>query len=111
MALRPLKQTAPEIVFHLAAQALVRQSYADPVATYAINCQGTAHLFDAVLEGRVLAMPNLNEQRRGVLVGLYRYMGEHVKAGLGYNFTSFSEDLTDMSFRHHGVFLNVVGAL
>jgi len=67
--------------------------------------------WEGMVEGRVLAMPDLDEQRRGVLVGLYRYMGEHVKAGLGYNFTSFSEDLTDMSFRHHGVFLNVVGAL
>jgi len=45
---RTLRDAAPEIVFHLAAQALVRQGYADPVATYAINCQGTAHLFDAV---------------------------------------------------------------
>ena len=46
---RTVKEAAPEIVFHLAAQALVRQSYADPIATYAINCQGTAHLYEAVL--------------------------------------------------------------
>jgi hypothetical protein len=37
--------------------------------------------------------------------------GEHVKAGVGYNFTDFSENLTDLSYRHRGVFLNVVGAL
>ncbi len=37
----------PEIVLHLAAQPLVRQSYAEPVATYAINLLGTVHLLEA----------------------------------------------------------------
>ena len=38
----------PEVVFHLAAQPLVRLSYAQPVDTLATNVLGTAHLFDAV---------------------------------------------------------------
>lgn len=38
----------PEVVLHLAAQALVRASYADPVATYASNVLGTVHLLEAV---------------------------------------------------------------
>jgi CDP-glucose 4,6-dehydratase len=38
----------PEIVLHLAAQALVRRSYADPVETYATNVLGTVHLLEAV---------------------------------------------------------------
>ncbi|MEM9558339.1 MAG: CDP-glucose 4,6-dehydratase [Acidobacteriota bacterium] len=38
----------PEVVFHLAAQALVRPSYDDPVGTFATNVQGTVHLLDAV---------------------------------------------------------------
>jgi hypothetical protein len=42
---------------------------------------------------------------------VYRSLGKPVKAGVGYNFTDFSEDLTDLSFRHRGVFMNVVGAL
>ena len=37
----------PEIVLHLAAQPLVRQSYAEPVATYATNVLGTVHLLEA----------------------------------------------------------------
>jgi hypothetical protein len=37
--------------------------------------------------------------------------GEHVKAGVGYNFTDFSENLTDLSCRHQGVFVNIVGAM
>ena len=36
-----------EVVFHLAAQALVRRSYVDPVGTYAANVMGTAHILDA----------------------------------------------------------------
>lgn len=38
----------PEIVFHLAAQPLVRHSYVDPVGTYSTNVMGTVHLFEAV---------------------------------------------------------------
>jgi CDP-glucose 4,6-dehydratase len=39
---------APEFIFHLAAQPLVRRSYVDPVETYATNVMGTVHLFEAV---------------------------------------------------------------
>jgi len=38
----------PEIVFHLAAQPLVRAAYRDPAATYDINVQGTANLLDVL---------------------------------------------------------------
>lgn len=37
----------PDIVFHLAAQPLVRLSYASPVETFATNVQGTVHVLDA----------------------------------------------------------------
>lgn len=39
---------SPEVVFHLAAQPLVRRSYADPLGTYATNVMGTAHVLEAV---------------------------------------------------------------
>jgi len=38
----------PDIVFHLAAQPLVRASYRDPVDTYSTNVLGTVHLLDVV---------------------------------------------------------------
>jgi CDP-glucose 4,6-dehydratase len=38
----------PEIVFHLAAQSLVRPSYVDPVGTYATNVMGTVHVLEAL---------------------------------------------------------------
>lgn len=39
---------APEIVFHLAAQALVLPSYNDPVATFETNTLGTAYVLEAI---------------------------------------------------------------
>lgn len=38
----------PEYVFHLAAQALVKRSYDDPVGTFSTNVMGSVHLLDAV---------------------------------------------------------------
>lgn len=43
-----LAEARPEIVIHMAAQALVRASYRDPAATYATNVMGTVHLLEAV---------------------------------------------------------------
>lgn len=38
----------PEIVFHLAAQALVRQSYSDPISTFEVNAIGTMNVLEAI---------------------------------------------------------------
>lgn len=43
-----LKAAEPEVVFHLAAQPLVRDSYAQPAATFATNVMGTVNLLEAV---------------------------------------------------------------
>jgi len=43
-----LQDARPDIVIHMAAQALVRYSYAHPVETYATNVMGLVHLFEAV---------------------------------------------------------------
>lgn len=43
-----MREFCPEVVFHLAAQSLVRRSYADPVGTYATNVLGTAHVLESV---------------------------------------------------------------
>jgi CDP-glucose 4,6-dehydratase len=45
---RALSDAKPDIVFHLAAQPLVRHSYADPVETFEVNVLGTVHLFESV---------------------------------------------------------------
>ena len=46
--LAALTDCEPEIVIHMAAQALVQPSYADPVGTYATNVMGTARVLQAV---------------------------------------------------------------
>src|SRR5260370_181483 len=38
----------PEVIFHLAAQPIVRRSYAEPLETFETNALGTAHLLEAV---------------------------------------------------------------
>jgi hypothetical protein len=67
--------------------------------------------WEGLVEARVLEMPDLSEKRSGALVVVSRYLNPRFKAGLGYNFTDFSDDLTDLSFDHRGVFLNLTGAL
>ena len=67
--------------------------------------------WELLVEARLLDMPDLNERRSGALAVVSRYFGDHVKVGVGYNFTDFSDDLTDLSFDHQGVFLNITGSL
>lgn len=50
-----VRRAAPDIVFHLAAQPLVRQSYAQPVETYATNVMGTVNLLEAVRQAGDIA--------------------------------------------------------
>ena len=45
---RALDEARPEIVIHMAAQPLVRYSYAHPVETYATNVMGSVHLLEAI---------------------------------------------------------------
>lgn len=63
-----LKQTVtnfgPEIVFHLAAQPLVRESYKDPVNTYTTNVMGTVNLLEAVRQTEtVRAVVNITSDK------------------------------------------------
>jgi len=67
--------------------------------------------WELLVEGRLLDMPDLSERRAGALAAVSRYVGDHLKIGLGYNFTDFSDDLTDLSYDHQGVFLNLTGSM
>src|SRR5205807_953020 len=51
---KSILSSAPDYVFHLAAQPLVRLSYQEPVATYETNVMGTAHVLEAL---RTLQQP------------------------------------------------------
>jgi hypothetical protein len=67
--------------------------------------------WEVLVEARLLDMPDLHERRKGGLATFSRYLGDHFKVGVGYNFTDFSDDLTDLSFDHSGFFLNVNGSM
>jgi CDP-glucose 4,6-dehydratase len=45
---RAFDRGRPDVVFHLAAQSLVRESYREPIHTFATNVMGTAHVLEAV---------------------------------------------------------------
>ena len=57
----------------------------------------------------MLELPNVNQRRRGALATIYYHIGKNLKAGVGYNFTDFSDDLTDLKYNHKGVFVNLIG--
>ncbi len=67
--------------------------------------------WESLAEVRMLDLPDVRQRRSGALLGVYRYIGKHLKVGAGYNFTDFSDDLTDLSYDHQGVFVNLIGTM
>jgi hypothetical protein len=67
--------------------------------------------WEAGAEGRMLHLPDMKERRTGALVSLYHYLTKNLKIGVGYNFTDYSDDLTDLDYDDHGLFLNLIGTL
>jgi hypothetical protein len=67
--------------------------------------------WEGLIEVRLLEMPDLSDQRSGALIVVSRHLNSRFKVGLGYNFTDFSDDLTDLSFDHRGTFVSLTGAL
>jgi len=65
--------------------------------------------WDAMIELRRLSVRETDDHRTGFLLGGYRHVGDHVKIGAGYNFTNYSDELTDASYRSHGFFVNMIG--
>ena len=59
-----MRDAAPSIVIHMAAQPLVRYSYLDPVETYSTNVMGTVHLLEAVRQSpSVRAVVNVTSDK------------------------------------------------
>ncbi|OHT18215.1 CDP-glucose 4,6-dehydratase [Edaphosphingomonas haloaromaticamans] len=52
---RVVAEARPEMIFHLAAQPLVRLSYREPVETYATNVMGTVHVLEAARQAEGVA--------------------------------------------------------
>jgi flagellar motor protein MotB len=64
--------------------------------------------WESMAEVRMLDLRDLSQRRRGALTAVYRYVGKNMKVGAGYNFTDFSDDLTDLRYDHRGAFFNLV---
>jgi len=59
-----LKQTKPDIIIHMAAQTLVRESYNIPVETFAANVMGTVNLLEAARQvGTAKAIVNITTDK------------------------------------------------
>jgi hypothetical protein len=67
------------------------------------------HKWDALIEARKLSNADIHDSRLGFLLGIYRHVHENVKVGVGYNFTDYSENLADVSYRSRGMFFNILG--
>lgn len=65
--------------------------------------------WDLLLEGRILATPEIETTQYGALVAVYRHFGDNMKLGVGYNFGQFSDDVGDLTYDDGGVFFNIVG--
>lgn len=85
-------------------------TWADSAATFAAGQvrYGFADRWYSLLEYRWLGVQDGGD-RQGLLVGIDRDIGRNFRIGLGYNFTEFSDDLTDFDYDHRGWFLNMVG--
>lgn len=61
---RVIAEHKPEIIFHMAAQALVRYSYANPIETYSTNVMGTVNVLEAVRRsGCVRVLVNITSDK------------------------------------------------
>ncbi len=86
----------PEIVLHLAAQPLVRRSYLEPLATYATNVMGTAHVLEAARHvGGVRAIVVVSSDKCYENVGRIEGYGEDAPMG-GHDPYSSSKGCTEL---------------
>jgi hypothetical protein len=65
--------------------------------------------WDFIAEARLLQSETAKDSRVGALIGVYRHLGDNFKVGVGYNFTDYSDDLTNLNYNHSGVFVNALG--
>lgn len=69
------------------------------------------HRWDFMVEARKLTLPDAQDERSGALIGIYRHLGKNFKFGVGYNFTDFSDDLTDLDYDSQGYFINIIAKM
>ena len=68
------------------------------------------HLWDVMLEGRVLYTEESRTSETGALAGVYRQIGNNAKIGLGYEWGNVSDDLSAVDYKAQGIFLNLIAS-
>lgn len=59
-------------------------------------------------EYRLLKNIQASDQKWGFLFGVYKHIDNNTKVGIGYNFTDFSDDLTNLDYNAKGWFINLI---
>jgi hypothetical protein len=65
--------------------------------------------WDLTGEMRLRIDPTAGDRNMGALIGIYRHLNDNFKLGAGWNFTNYTDDLTNLSYRNRGLFVNAVG--
>ena len=95
-------------------RATIRSSSTTPRELFVLRADWRfRESWEGMVEGRMLEMPGYARQAAAARwSSIYRaIVSKNLKVGVGYNFTDFSDDLTDLSYDHKGVFLNMTGAM
>lgn len=66
------------------------------------------HNWDVLVEGRYFEAMDAGLSEASALLAAYRHVGNNAKIGVGYNFGSFSDDLTDLTQDDKGLFVNLI---
>ena len=66
------------------------------------------HDWDALIEVRSLCLEAAGTTQTGVLGAVYKHLGNNVKVGVGYNLSTFSDDLTDLTQDDEGAFISLI---
>ncbi|QFS84945.1 hypothetical protein [Roseivivax sp. THAF197b] len=66
------------------------------------------HNWDLLIEARHLEAEQAGISETSAVGTIYRHFGNNFKAGIGYNFGTFSDDLTDLTYDDKGAFVNLI---
>ncbi|QOZ48647.1 CDP-glucose 4,6-dehydratase [Bradyrhizobium sp. CCBAU 53340] len=106
-----MAEAAPDVVIHMAAQALVRQSYEEPVETFATNVMGTVHVLEAARQLRsVQVILNVTSDKcyENIGAGAAFREGDRLGGDDPYSNSKACAELVTHSYRHS--FYNAEGA-
>jgi CDP-glucose 4,6-dehydratase len=98
-----IKKAQPEIVFHLAAQPLVRESYRLPIETFSTNVMGTAHVLNALrgLDGVLAAVMVTTDKVYRNNEWSWAYREDDVLDGYDpYSSSKAASEIVISSYRH-----------